>query len=155
MKLETLARPLHAHPLLAELEPDHVEFLAGCTKNVRFDEGDYVFREGDAADQLYLVRDGKISLEMNVPQRGPVVVETIDAGDGIGWSAISPPYLWPMDARTTRPTAIFAVDAQCLRRKLDGDHDFGYAFTRLMLKVVHQRLDRMRLQVLDVYRAED
>lgn len=153
MDPQTLARSLGEQKLIAELAPEHVEFLAGCTANQRLRQGDYLFHEGDEADKLYFVRKGKLSLEIQVVGRGTVVVETLHAGEVIGWSTIFPPYLWYVDARAVKDALVFAVDGACLRAKLEADHGFGYAFTRLLLRVVHRRLERARLQVLDVYKA--
>ncbi len=154
MATESLARSLSEQAIFAELTSDHVEFLSGCTKNVRCAEGEHLFREGDSADDLYLIRSGKVSLETHDPTRGAMVIETLHAGEILGWSTIFPPHKWLADARATKPTVAYSVDGDCLRTKLDQDHSFGYAFTRLMLKEVHRRLEHARLQVLDIYRAE-
>jgi CRP/FNR family cyclic AMP-dependent transcriptional regulator len=154
MELQSLARSLKKQQLIQELSDEHIAFLSGCTKNVRYQEGDYLFREGAEADWLYMVRKGKISLEVYDAQRGTIVLETLHAGELIGWATIFPPYRWHADARAVKDTLVFAVDGACLRQKLEHDHDFGYAFTRMMLREVHRRLERSRLQILDVYRAE-
>ncbi len=154
MDTASLARSLEGHPVLTDLEPRHVEFLSGCTKNVRYEAGQYLFREGEEASHVFLVRKGKISLEIHDATRGIIVVETLHAGDVIGWSAIFPPHRWSIDARPVKDTLVFAIDGTCLRKKLDEDHSFGYAFTRLMLREVHRRLERARLQILDVFRVD-
>lgn len=152
--LHSLARSLKEHPLVGDLEPAHLEFLAGCTKNLRLAEGEYLFREGSPASDVYLIRDGKVALEVHASPQGSIVLETLHRGDALGWSALFPPYTWYSDGRATRRGLLLSIDAQCLRAKLDADHDFGYAFMRLMLGHVHERLDRARLQQLDVYRCE-
>jgi CRP/FNR family transcriptional regulator, cyclic AMP receptor protein len=153
MKKVSLARSLAEHAFLAELKAEHLQFLAGCTKNLRLPTDGFLFREGDEADQLFILREGKVSLEIHHPTRGTLVVETLHGGEPIGWSTLFPPYRWHLDGRAARDTLLFAVDGPCLRDKLEADHDFGYAFTRLMLREVHRRLERVRLQTLDVYRA--
>jgi CRP-like cAMP-binding protein len=154
METASLARSLKEHKVVSELKEEHVEFLAGCTKNVRYEEGEYLFREGEQADHAYLLRKGKISLEIYDPTRGTIVVESVHAGEVLGWSVLFPPYHWHLDAKAVKDTLVFAIDGKCLRDKLDRDHSFGYAFTRLMLRVAHLRLDRLRLQILDVYKAD-
>ena len=153
MDTASLARSLREQKLFAELDDDHIAFLSGCTKNVRYAAREYLFRENDEAAHVYLVRKGKISLEISNASRGVSVLETLHPGEIMGWSTIFPPYQWHADARAVKDTLVFAIDGKCLRTKLDGDHSFGYAFSRLMLRVVHRRLERARLQILDVYRA--
>jgi len=154
MDLQSLGRSLREHPVVSSLSTEHLEFLAGCTKNVRLAAGEYLFREGSDAARLYLVRQGKVAIEVYAPPRGTIVLETLHTGDAVGWSALFPPYQWNADARAIRDTLLFSIDGECLRNKLDADHDFGYVFTRALLEQVHRRLDRARLQQMDVYRAE-
>lgn len=153
METQSLARSLHEHSLVKGLLDGHIEFLSGCTKNVRVAAGRFLFREGTAADELYLVRSGKIALEVHDGARGTVVLESIGADDALGWAALNPPYLWSVDARAVEPTLLFAINGTCLRQKLDADHSFGYAFTKRMMNEIHERLERVRLQALDVYRV--
>jgi CRP-like cAMP-binding protein len=130
---------------------EHVEFLAGCTKNVRIAAGKFLFREGKPAEELYLVRSGKIAIEVHDGKSG-IVIETIGADDAVGWASLTPSSHWDADARVVEPALVFAIDANCLRRKLDADHAFGYSFTRKLMNEIHERLVRVRLQLLDVYR---
>jgi CRP-like cAMP-binding protein len=153
MEKQSLARSIAKHRLVAGMLDAHVAFLGGCAKNVRVAEGRFLFREGEEAGQLYLVRSGKLALEIHDGARGTLVVETLGAGDAIGWSTLFPPHRWAVDARAVEPALLFALDGACLRRKLEADHSFGYAFTRRLLNEVHHRLERARLQVLDVYGA--
>ena len=153
METESLARSLKEHSLVKGLADSHVDFLSGCTKNVRVAAGRFLFREGAAADQLYLVRSGQIALEAHDGARGIVVLETIGGDDALGWAALNPPYRWSLDARAVEPTLLFAIDSACLRQKLESDHSFGYAFTKRLMNEIHERLERIRLQALDVYRV--
>lgn len=153
MEIHSLARALQEHSLVKDMLESHVEFLSGCTKNVRIPAGRFLFREGAAADEMYLVRSGKIALEIHDGARGTVVLETIGADDALGWAALNPPYRWSVDARAIEPSVLFAIDSTCVRRKLEADHSFGYAFTKRLMNEIHERLERVRLQALDVYRV--
>jgi CRP/FNR family transcriptional regulator, cyclic AMP receptor protein len=152
MDKHSLARSLKEYSLVKGMPDEHVEFLSGCTKNVRIDAGKFLFREGKAAEQLYLVRQGKLAIEVHDGSRGTIVIETIGADDALGFAALNPPFRWGADARAVEPTLVFAVDATCLRKKLDADDQFGHFFTRRLMNEIHERLERVRLQLLDVYR---
>jgi CRP-like cAMP-binding protein len=154
MQPESLERSLAQHPFAAGLSEAALAFLAGCTKNARFSGGEYLYREGAAADILFLIREGRVAVESAAPGRGAVKVETVGPGDVLGWSALFEPYRWHVDGRALESTLVFAVDGRCLRGKLDADPAFGYALTRRLLYHVHKRLERARLQQLDVYKAE-
>lgn len=74
--MEDLERPLRAHPFMADLEPERVRSLVGCASNIRFRPGEYLVREGEGEDRLFLIRQGTVSIEMPRPNGAASVVET-------------------------------------------------------------------------------
>ena len=77
--METLERILAEHPFFAHLELRHLQLLVGCTTNVRFPAGQFICREGQEANQFYLIRQGKAAVEVMTPQRGPITIQMIPA----------------------------------------------------------------------------
>jgi CRP/FNR family transcriptional regulator, cyclic AMP receptor protein len=152
--VETLSRLLKEHPFLRGLDDRHLEFLAGCASNVRYAADEFLFHEGQEANASYVVRTGRIALEIGVPGRGPTQLQTVEAGEVLGWSWLYPPYRWQFDARAVEPVRAFALDGNCLRAKCEADHDLGYELVKRFLLQVHMGLERTRLQLLDVYRAD-
>jgi CRP-like cAMP-binding protein len=152
--MEALILALSDHPFLRELQPDQVENIAACAREVAFPAGAVIFREGRPASSLYLLRSGRVALEINVPPRGAVRVETLAGGDILGLSWLFAPYRWQTDAHAVEPVIAIAIDAPCLRAKLDEDPALGHAVTRSLAHKLYERLERVRLQRLDVYKAE-
>ena len=152
--MENLARLLKEHDFLRGLNERHLEFLTGCASNVRYAADKFLFKEGQEADASYLLRSGRVTLEVGVPGRGPVQIQTIEPGEVLGWSWLYPPYRWQFDARAVEPVRAFALDGTCLRSKCEADHDFGYELVKRFLYQVHIRLERTRMQLLDVYRDD-
>jgi CRP/FNR family cyclic AMP-dependent transcriptional regulator len=149
--MQTLESLLAETPFLEGLGQPELALLAGCAQNVRFAAGEQLFREGEAADTFYVVRHGSVALETFVPARGPVVIETIESGDVIGWSWLFPPYRWHFDARALTVVRAVAFDGACLRRKCDEDPVLGYALMGRVAQVLIERLQWTRLRLLDVY----
>ena len=148
--LESIIRE---HPFFHGLEEHHMRLIVGCAKNVRFAEQQLIFHAGDAADHFYLIREGLVAVQVVIPQRGPATVQTVDEGDVLGWSWLFPPYRWHFDARTLRPTRALAFDGKCLRTKCEQDHDLGYGLFKRFTRIVTERLEATRLQLLDLYGA--
>lgn len=149
--MEDLERALRAHPFMADLDPDHVRFLLGCTSNVRFRPGEYLSREGEREDRFFLIRQGTVSLEMPRSGGGASVVETVGPGDVLGFSRDAPAAAH-LDARARDAVVAFAIHNDCVLEKMRVDPRFGYALTRRLLERAYDRLARARLQNLDVYR---
>ena len=151
--MEGLERIIKEHQFFRDLDPRFVALVVGCAKNVRFEAGEYLFREGGAADQFYLIRHGRVALEMVSPSGGAVTFQTLGEGELVGLSWFVPPYRWAYDARALELTRAVSLDAVCLRRKLDDDHDLGYEVMQRLVPVLIDRLQGTRLQMLDVYGA--
>ncbi len=149
--MEGLDRILREHPFFAAFEPEHIQLLAGCAKNHRFAAGQYLAREGDPANEFFLIRQGKVALEMAAPGRGSIMISTLSDGEVAGASWLVPPFRWMFDARATVLTRAIGLDAACLRGKCDSDHHLGYVMMKSFLGVLVQRLTATRLQILDVY----
>ena len=54
------------------MAPEYCDLIGGCARNVRFDKGEYLFREGGPADAFFLIRHGRVALEIVAPGRGPM-----------------------------------------------------------------------------------
>jgi CRP-like cAMP-binding protein len=150
--MEDLQRILAAHRFFADLAAPHLKLLVGCATNVRVPAGTFLARAGEPADRFYLVRAGKVVLEIVSPGRAPLVVQTLREGDILGWSWLVPPHRWTLDAVAAEETRALALDGACLRGKCEADHDLGYALLKRFAIVMAQRLEATRLQLLDVYR---
>lgn len=142
---------LARHPFFEDLPPDVVTVLADCASNVAFRADQMVCREGEPADAFYLVRHGRIAVQVQVPGSGARVLDTADEGDVVGWSWIVPPYRWFFDARATEPTRAFRFDATCLRGTCEADPAVGYAFMGRVAHLMLERLVAARMHVLDLY----
>ena len=151
--IQTLEGIVSEHPFFKGLDERYIRLIAGCAKNVRFQEGEIIFREGDPADQFYFVREGLVAVELMIPQRGFTTLQTLGEGDALGWSWLVPPYQWRFGARTLQPTRALVFDGKCLRNKCEEDHDLGYELLKRFLHVVTDRLESTRLQLLDLYGA--
>lgn len=151
--IQTLEPLIREHPFFQGLEERHIRIVAGCARNVRFEEGQVVFREGEPANEFFLIREGQVAVDVMIPHRGFTTVQTAGAGDVLGWSWLFEPYRWHFDARAQRPTRALAFDGKCLRGKCEEDHDLGYEFFQRFTRLVIERLEATRLQLLDLYAA--
>jgi CRP-like cAMP-binding protein len=149
--MKTLDAEVAGSPVFQSLSAAQLELIAGCGQNTGFEAGDYLFREGGQADTFYLLRHGRVQLEIFAPGRGAVTIQTVDEGDVVGWSWLFPPYRWHFDARALDSVRAVAFDGACLRGKCDDDHSLGYELLRRFSPVMLERLQATRMQLLDVY----
>ncbi|MCK4372935.1 MAG: cyclic nucleotide-binding domain-containing protein [candidate division Zixibacteria bacterium] len=149
--MRDLEQTLREHPFLEGLDAEHIKLLVGCASNVVFKSGEFIIREGEEADAFYFIRHGRVLIETHVPQKGPIIIRSREAGEILGWSWLVPPYRWHFDARAAELTRAIALDGKCLREKCEQDHDLGYEVMRRFVVIIAQQLEATRLQLLDVY----
>ena len=87
MTRETLVAVLQKHPFVEEFQPQHIEKLAALAKEVQFERDHVIFHEGDECHDFYLIVQGRVALEIEAPGH-TFRVQTLRAGDELGWSAI-------------------------------------------------------------------
>ena len=152
--METLERIIAEHPFFEGLESQYSGLLTGCASNVRFSAATYIFKEGEEANVFYLIRAGKVALEI-LPSRGrPITVETLTEGELLGWSWLLPPYVWSFHAHALQDTRAIAIEGKCLRNKCEQNHDLGYEVLKRLSQIMARRLQATRFQLLDVYAAK-
>ena len=138
---------------LRTLSAGHRATVAGCARNRVFTADDELMREGEPAEEFFVIRSGTVAIETIVPGRGAVTIETLHDGDLVGWSWLVPPYRAAFGARSLGTTHVLAIDGACLRGKCDTDPALGYDLLRLVASVFTRRLQETRLRLLDLYGA--
>jgi CRP-like cAMP-binding protein len=149
--MRTIEQYLPDHPFFAGVDPSALALVAGCATNVSFAAGEFLFRAGESADHFFVVRRGRVAIEVHGPGAGTIVVDTADAGGVLGWSWLVPPYRWLFDARAVEATGAVAFDGQCLRTRCEQDPRLGYDLMKLVTQVMFGRLVAARVALLDLY----
>ena len=142
---------VEAHPFMTSMNEESIELVSGCARNVVFAPGNLLCAEGADADTFYLLRRGRVSISAHVPGRGSVVIETLGAGDVVGWSWLVPPYRWTFDARAMDAVGCIAIDGACLRVKALTDPSLGFALLSMVSVTLLERLQATRMRLLDLY----
>lgn len=150
MNTRSIRDLLGEHEFFTGLTPEYLDLIAGCGQNVVFPASELIFREGDPADHFYVLRQGRVALAVHAPGR-EIVVATVGPGDVLGWSWLFPPHRWRFDAHALEPVRAVALDGVCLRGKCDDDPRLGYELMRRFARIMADRLDATRMQLLDVY----
>ena len=148
-------RPLAAFPVFAELPDAELQLISSTARTVQFGARERLFSEGRPARGCWLIEDGRVALDMAVPGRGQVVVQTLGPGDVLGWSWLVPPYRWHYGATSVLPTTATELDTEQLRALARQDPQFGYALVLTLFEAVLQRLHATRARLLDLYGSPD
>ena len=149
---QSLQEILMAIPWFQQLSQDHLGLLADFSHLVEVPQGKDLFKEGEGEDFLYIVINGRISIEFYAPGRGRISIYTAEPMDVVGWSSVTPVVRQrTASARAVLDSRLIAMDAASLRRLCEGDCALGCIVMRRIANVVAQRLLVTRLQLLDLF----
>ena len=148
--MKTIGSLLEGHPFFAGMEPETLDFIGGCGKNVVFEEGKFLGRMGKPAHSFYVIRHGSVADELNAAG-GALQIGTVGPGGVVGFSWLFPPFSWQFDVRAAELTRAIEFDGDCLRAKCDKDSDIGYDMMQRFARLMSERMAQMRLQLLDMF----
>jgi CRP-like cAMP-binding protein len=150
MEKKSLKSVLSRHEFLKGLPAPYLDLLTGCAKNTRTEAGKLLFQAGESADRFYLIRQGRVAVELHAKPHRPVAIQTLGPDELLGWSWLIPPYRWHLSARAMEPVAALSFDGRCIRAKFDKDPKLGYEFYRRFALIMSQRLEETFLQMLGI-----
>jgi CRP/FNR family transcriptional regulator, cyclic AMP receptor protein len=150
----TVMELLRGCAFLEPLSDEHVEAVAGIAQLIEIPGGQRVFREGDVADDVYIVVSGRIALEICAPAVGCKRVCTLESGELLGWSPVLGEGRFTATARTVEPTRLVRLEARALRDLCHSDLELGYEFMHRTSLALAKRLSAARLQLIDVYGSQ-
>jgi CRP/FNR family cyclic AMP-dependent transcriptional regulator len=148
---EPMATRVALHPFLAGMNRTQLALLTDCAMAAHFKTGQTILREGEFANRLYLIETGKVVLESVDSFGEPLMIETIGAGDLLGWSWMFPPYTWHFTARAVEPTTAIVFYGTLLREYCEKDHSLGYELLKRISAVMVKRLQVAHKQMLSLY----
>src|SRR5262245_48043038 len=111
-------------PCFRGLSGPQLRLLACCALRTSLTSGELLFREGDLANRFYLIERGRVLLEARTTGT-PIPIQTVEAGDVLGWSWLFPPHVWHFDARALEPVDLIFFYGTRLRQHCDEDPALG------------------------------
>ena len=147
---EPMATRVALHPFLAGMNKQQLALLTDCAMGTHFKKGQVILHEGDQANRFYLIESGNVILESSKAHGQPVVVDTIGAGDLLGWSWMFAPYSWQFTARAAEPTTAIFFYGTILRQYCERDNSLGYELLKRMTAIMMRRMQAARRKMIDL-----
>ncbi|MFQ5886967.1 MAG: ATP-binding protein, partial [Anaerolineae bacterium] len=117
-----------------------------------------IFEEGDAADYLYIVEDGKVVLEMELelrPYASPkqTTIEVATEGEAFGWSALVEPHIRTLSAKCVERAKVIVIKGSDLLDLFESEPHIGYRMTEMVTRIVASRLKDTRQKLTGFLRG--
>lgn len=144
---------LAAQPLLAGLTEHQLRQLAPLCSRSMFHAGNRIFAQGTPAEQFWLITDGHVRLDSEVPGYPNMVLEDLGPGAVLGWSWLFSPYRWHFGAVAVATTHTLTFNGPLVRALCQRDPGLGYELTTRFLQVMGERLQSARRRLEESRRA--
>jgi CRP/FNR family transcriptional regulator, cyclic AMP receptor protein len=141
---------LAQHPFFKDFDHVFLEQIAPCGFAKKYEKDTYIFKEGEEANQFIVIYEGHITLELHMPGKDPVLIQTVGKGNVVGWSWLFPPYRWHFHCRVIEPATTITFDGKCLLAKCDAHRELGYELMKRFSQMLYHRLQATRGQLLSL-----
>lgn len=146
---QTIHDYLSQNAFFSGLSEDVLEVLARSASTRRISKGEVLFRQGERADKFYLVRDGRMSVEIPAIM-GPVLeIQNLGPGEVLGWSWLIAPYRWNFQARAEEDAELLEFDGKALLARCEEEPEFGFQLLKRFAALMSERLDAARQRMMD------
>lgn len=149
MNEATIHSELSRQDFFAGMKPDDLDFLAGNAAESSMDTNHIVFHHGEPARTFYLLRSGRVCVEVPAIEGPSLRVQELGAGEILGWSWLIPPYRWSFQARADEPTDLIEFDGRAILSRCENDAEFGYQMFKRFSALMSERLDASRRRMME------
>lgn len=136
----------YAYRLLGGLDAQQLRAILPLADEQRFAAGQIIFHSGEKSLFLHLIVSGDVALQ-DVQGDQQITIQTLHAGDAMGWSALTPSPETHFQARALSPVCTIAFAGARVREACDRDPALGYALLKRLLDLLTERVDAMRRQL--------
>jgi CRP/FNR family cyclic AMP-dependent transcriptional regulator len=135
------AEDLKQFVMLGYLSDEMLESLVPITEMLLFDAHETIFRQGQAADRLYLLKKGKVLLEQRISDTLTVSLSSIKPGFSFGWSAMLDNGVYSTDAVCSQACEIYSFREFRIKKLMAENHSMGFIISQRLLYVLKKRFD--------------
>ena len=130
------------------LNDDELRFVDKICREEYCDAEAIIFHEGDEAKNLYVVKEGKVSIYIEEGQVRPLTVYIVSDGGAFGWSALVKPNRFTAGAKCLEKTNIIVINGAEMRKLCQDNPHLGEIVMENLAYLVSSRLKNMRQQIL-------
>lgn len=149
MSNQSTAEYLSSHVFFSELEQDILKFLSENVSTRKIKQGDILFRQGESANKFYVVRSGKISIQIPAVMGPALELQSQGKDQILGWSWLIPPYRWNFQARAEEDSELLEFDGAIILERCEEETKFGYELLKRFTSLMSERLETARQKMID------
>ena len=149
MSNQSITEYLSNHEFFSEFSDDVLKFLCECSSMREIKKGHILFRQGENADKFYVVRNGRISLQMPAIMGPTLEIQTLDKDQVLGWSWLISPYKWNFQTKAEEDSELLQFDGTAILARCEQEPKFGYELLKKFAALMSVGLNAARQKMMD------
>lgn len=149
MSNQSITEYLSAHEFFSELSEDVLKFLCECASTRKIKKGQILFRQDERADKFYVVRNGRISVQIPAIMGPALEIQALGKDQVLGWSWLISPYQWHFQAKTEEDSELLEFDGAAILARCEQEPKFGFELLKRFAALMSERLDAARQRMID------
>ena len=149
MSNQSITEYLSAHEFFSEFSDDVLKFLCECSSTREIKKGQILFRQGENADKFYVVRSGRISIQMPAIMGPTLEIQAVDEDQVLGWSWLISPYQWNFQTKAEEDSELLQFDGVAILARCEQEPKFGYELLKKFAGLMSVRLNAARQKMMD------
>jgi len=154
MTNQSINEYLSTHKFFLGLSTDMLKRLCESSSILKIKQGEFLFRQGDRADKFFIVRNGRISVQIPAIMGPALEVQTLSTNQILGWSWLISPYQWHFQAKAEEDSQLLEFDGTALLAQCEQEPEFGYQMLKIFAELMSERLDASRQTLMDEWKPE-
>ena len=145
MNPEEIQRALEHCEFFKGYKPDEVSQIAGLCHKQSYDPGEFVFRQGDFGEHMYIIVEGQVFLERSINlggRKGRAVIGVLGRGRVFGcWSTLlDEPHTMMSSANCQKETSLLILKGSDLREMMLTSTSLGFKMLEKLCFVLRDRI---------------
>jgi len=149
MSNQSITEYLSAHEFFSEFSDDSLKFLCECSSTREIKKGQILFLQGEHADKFYVVRSGRISLQMPAIMGPTLEIQAVDEDQVLGWSWLISPYQWNFQTKAEDDSELLQFDGAAILAQCELDPKLGFELVKKFAALMSVGLNTARLKMMD------
>jgi CRP-like cAMP-binding protein len=140
--------------LFGTLSESQLNILLSHSSEESFPEGETIFRQGDEANDLYILIEGMLDLSVKTGEKFDFLTSKVEKeGAAFGIPSLIEPFRYNVTATCLKPSKVLVINAGCLKMDMEKDPTMGMEIMKKLVSIYFNRLNEIRSGVSNLFKG--